>query len=225
MRIPLICTTPQGLYSSSLSRWLRQSLLLFLPQEWLSWLHPSWLPGMNSPLHNSLFQRRAQDPAAELALQGIGSTGVWFSFEYFVDFVLDFFCFVLWVEILLHSPGWPGTHNTAQAVLKFTILLPLTSRCWCSAHVSPRQLVLGLVVWFFHKAFYIGVCWMETLLEKPAHSSQARVQRKNNVRRKKSRKFLSFKKRAHFRHAQKRPERHASRCSSALCTEPWDACK
>lgn len=138
------------------------------------------------------------------------STVQLFDFHLSFLFILVWiFCFVLWDEILLRSPGWPGTHNTVQAALRFTILLPLTSRCWCSEHVtmpqSPAvciiQLVLGFVVWFFHKAFYTGVCWMETLLEKLAHSSQSRVQGKNIVRRKKSRKFLSFKKRAHFRHA------------------------
>lgn len=134
MRIPLICTTPQGLYSSSLSRWLRQSLLLFLPQEWLSWLHPSWLPGMNSPLHNSLFQRRAQDPAAELALQGIGSTGVWFSFEYFVDFVLDFF--VLFCELRFYS--------IAQAGLVLTIQPRLSSNSPSSCLWLPDADVLSM---------------------------------------------------------------------------------
>lgn len=212
--------------------------LLLVPKQVTQTEPPAFSPSRMALLAAPLLAPRNELSSTQLPVSAKGTrssgraglTGYWqhrgLIFVWvFCWFCFGFFCFVLWVEILLHSPGWPGTHNTAQAVLKFTILLPLTSRCWCSEHVSPRQLVLDLVVWFFHKAFYIGVCWMETLLEKPAHSSQARIQRKNNVRRKKSRKFLSFKKRAHFRHAQKRPERHASRCSSALCTEPWDACK
>lgn len=207
MRIPLYAHTTRT--------------LLLVPKQVTQTEHPASSPSRIALLAAPLLAPRNELLSTQLPISGKGTrssgraglTGYWQHSCLIFIWVFCWFCFgfffVLFCELRLYS--------IAQAGLVLTIQPRLSSNSasfdfqmlvfWARV-TMPRppavciiQLVLGLVVWFFHKVFYIGVCWMETLLEKPAHSSQARVQRKNNVRRKKSRKFLSFKKRAHFRHA------------------------
>lgn len=155
---------------------------------------------MNSPLQNSLFQWWHKIQWAELALHGISSTLTWFSSEFFVVLVwfgLVWFGLVLWVKILLCIPGWPCTHYVAQAGHTFMVpclWLPnagvVSMRHYEEALWGLHNTVSGLFVCLIFPESFLNWCLLNEEFDGKAGTFlSVKSSGKNNVRRKKSRKF------------------------------------